>query len=931
MGQGASGTGNGTFGAAAAMAGVNGGRGIVTGDFDGDGILDLAVAENGASVVSVLIGGGTNGKADGSFVSKVSYAVGTAPVGLTTGHFNSDGVLDLAVAESGSSSVGVLLGNVRSELLGDGTFDPVVHYTTIAGPQAVVVSDFDGDGYADLGVACNGGSLGLTVLRGNAGAGGYGNGTFKAKVDIKSTFDAVDLAVCDINRDGVPDLVSVSASGFVQLAVGDGDGTFTPGGTTAVGTTPAAITTGDFDEDGRADLAVANTGTNNVSILLQGCTAIGSQSVVVTSPNGGETWEPTRPATLTWTTGSGVIAVDLEVSRDNGRSWKPIATNLPSRNSFAWRVPFPGSDSALVRVTNSLLQNSTDKSNSRFTICSTMTYVGAITTAAGGPKDLAVADFDGDGILDVAMTVTGGVSLKRGQGVAGVGDGTFAADEPYPLGADGIHLVTGDFNGDGLPDLAATRTGGISVLLRNAAPTPGNLFLAPVLFPLVSPPNGIATGDFDEDGITDLLVGATTVDSFYVLRGDGASHVGNGAFTLSARHGAGDVPTSIVVRDLNNDGVLDVAFGSNSAALPGVTVCLGLASGGIGTGQFGAAVRYPTSAAVVDVEGGDFDEDGDADLAVLTTANLSTLVGTGTGAFGAEQVVIPVGGGARVHVADANRDGRADLFVTAGTSVGVVALLPGNGTGAVGNGTFGPFFQGLILIKGGVMASADFDEDGVPDLLVALPAANQMLMLGNGCPGPAGNYSLTSPNGGEAWTNASVQSVQWTPPSASIATNVELSRDGGLTWERLASGLTGSSYQWNVVGPFTPHARVRVVDAQLQNRLAASAADFTIQATTGVDERLPQVAALTVAGPTPTRGAVRLVLSLPAPVTARIEVLDVTGRRVRTLAGGAFAAGRHGLDWDGRSDGGDPSGPGVYFVHARAGAFERTLRIVRIQ
>ena len=930
IGQGASGTGNGTFGAAAALAGVSSGRGIVSGDFDGDGILDIAVAENGANVVSVLIGGGVNGGGNGSFVSKVSYAVGTAPVGLAAGHFNGDGVLDLAVAESGSSSVGVLLGITRSEQLGDGTFAPVVHYATIAGPQAVVVSDFNGDGPADLAVACNGGSLGLTCLVGNTGTGGFGNGTFKAKVDVKSTFDAVALAVVDIDRDGLPDLVSVSASGFVQFVVSDGNGAFTPGGTTSVGTTPAAITVGDFDEDSRADLAVANTGTNNVSILLQGCAAIGAQTVTLTSPNGGNIWEPSRPVTLSWTSGADVIAVDLEVSRDNGRNWQPIATNLPSKSSFTWRVPFPGSDSAFVRVTNSLVQGDNDRSNSRFTICPTLTYVSGIVTAAGGPKDLAVVDFDGDGILDAAMTVTGGVSLERGQGTGGVGDGTFAAAEPYPIAADGVRLVTADFNGDGLPDLAATRAGGVSILLRNPSPTPGNLFLAPVLIALGAAPNGIAAGDFDEDGITDLVVGATTTDQFFILRGDGVGHVGNGAFIVGTGHAAGDAPTAIVVGDFNGDGVRDLAFGGNSAALPGVTVCLGLATSGIGNGTFGSAVRYPTAAAVVDVASGDFDEDGITDLATLSTASLGTLAGTGTGAFGPEIVVSAASSGVGVHVGDANRDGRADLFMTSGTSVGFVTLFPGNGTGGTGNGTFGPPFAGLILIKGGAMASGDFDEDGIPEVLVALPAANQMLLVGSGCPGPAGAYALATPNGGEAWTNQSVQSVVWTPPTASIATNVELSRDGGLTWQRLASGLTGNSYAWNVVGPFTTHARVRVVDAQLQNRLDASNADFTIQATTGVDDVLPQVAALTVAGPMPARGIVRLVLSLPAPAAAQVEILDVTGRRQRVLAGGAFAAGRHGLDWDGRGDSGEASRPGVYFVHVRAGNFERTVRIVRL-
>jgi hypothetical protein len=734
-----------------------------------------------------------------------------------------------------------------------------------------------------------------------------------------------------VNRDGIADLVSVSASGFVQLATGHGDMTFDLGGSVSTGTTPAALVTGDFDEDGLTDLAVANTGTNNVSVLLEGCTNTGSQTVVVTSPNGGETWQPTHLQTITWTQGSGVLSVDLELSRDNGRNWQPIATNVLATGSYTWRVPFPASDSAFVRATNHLLQNNTDRSNARFTICEPSDPVSTIATAAGGPKDLAVADFDGDGILDVALAVSGGVALKRGQGSGGVGNGTFAADESYPIGADAIRLVTADFNGDGLPDLAVTRTGGVSILLRNPSPTPGNLFLAPTLVPLAQPPLGIVAADFDQDGIVDLAVTVPAADSFIVLRGAGSGGVGNGTFAVQPGHPAGDAPTGIACADFNADGILDLAIGNDSAALPGVTIALGQGSGGVGTGDFGAATRYPTSAAVIDLATGDFDEDGHPDLAVVTSANLSRLAGTGTGAFGAESVVSGVGGGARLLVADGTRDGRADLYVSAGTSLGVLGLFPGNGTGAVGNGTFGPLEQVLTGAHVGAMAMADFIEDGIPDLLVAAPSSNEMFLLSSSCPAPAGAYALSAPNGGEAWTFHVAQNVLWTKPANAVATNVELSRDGGATWERLASGLTGSSYRWQVVGPASTSARMRVVDEQLQNRLAMSAANFTIQATTGVVDFPPAATALTLASPNPSRGAVRFVVSMPLGAPLQLEILDVAGRCVRSLASGRFAAGRHGLEWDGRGDDGAAAGPGVYFARLRAAGVERVRRVVRIE
>jgi hypothetical protein len=126
---------------------------IVTGDFNGDGNLDLAVT-NGDCVptkysgldcsvktVSILLGNG-----DGTFGPHIDYATGTQPSSLATGDFNGDGKLDLAIANTQDNTVSVLLGN------GDGTFQNQVVYLTVSGPQSVIVADFNGDHRLDLAV-----------------------------------------------------------------------------------------------------------------------------------------------------------------------------------------------------------------------------------------------------------------------------------------------------------------------------------------------------------------------------------------------------------------------------------------------------------------------------------------------------------------------------------------------------------------------------------------------------------------------------------------------------------------------------------------------------------------------------------------------------------------------------------------------------------
>src|SRR5712691_2768237 len=115
---------------------------VAVGDFNGDRVQDLAVANSGSNTVSVLLGNG-----DGTFRAAPTVAVGTDPEFVAVADFNGDGVPDLVVANRGSATVSVLLGN------GDGTFRAALTYGVGAGPASVAVGDFNGDGKLDLAVA----------------------------------------------------------------------------------------------------------------------------------------------------------------------------------------------------------------------------------------------------------------------------------------------------------------------------------------------------------------------------------------------------------------------------------------------------------------------------------------------------------------------------------------------------------------------------------------------------------------------------------------------------------------------------------------------------------------------------------------------------------------------------------------------------------
>ena len=223
---------------------------VVAGDFNGDGILDLVVA-NGTDPgsLTVLLGNG-----DGTFTLKSSPSVGDNPVSIAMGDFNGDGILDLAVVNSSDNMVTVLLGN------GDGTFIPKSSPAVGNGPDSVVVGDFNGDGIPDLAVA-NFSDNTMTVLLGN------GDGTFTTKSTPAVGTGPTGIAVADFNGDGKLDLAVANCagscegnggntSGAVSVLLGNGNGTFTFKSSPSASYYHLAIVVSDFDQDGNPDLAV---------------------------------------------------------------------------------------------------------------------------------------------------------------------------------------------------------------------------------------------------------------------------------------------------------------------------------------------------------------------------------------------------------------------------------------------------------------------------------------------------------------------------------------------------------------------------------------------------------------------------------------------------------------------------------------------------
>jgi Bacterial Ig-like domain (group 3)/FG-GAP-like repeat len=464
------GNGDGTFQTVVTYAsGGSNAYSVAVADVNGDGKPDVLVANEGDTSVGVLLGNG-----DGTFRTAVNYASGGRAYSVAVTDVNGDGKPDLLVANqcascSSSGLISVLLGN------GDGTFQAAPMYPSSFSPHAVAVGDVNGDGKPDLVVSSrcadlkcdNGGSV--SVLLGN------GDGTFLAKATYGSNgLNASSVALGDVNGDGKLDVVVANycvdvncAFGSVGVLLGNGDGTFQAPVTYASGGFgPGSVALADVNRDGKLDAVVANYCTDS------NCRTNGVVSVLLGNGDG------TFKSPVTYGSG-GPLAVSLALADVNGDGKTDVVvTNLCAS---------VGSCGGIANGTVSVLLGNGDG-----TFETVVSY-----GIAGYPYSEAVGDVNGDGKPDlVVMNEAGSVDVLLGNG-----NGTFqtALITPTPnANLEAQSLALADFNGDGELDVASG--GGNFFLLGNGDGT----FQTPITLGASGP--GVAVGDFSHDGRPDLAV-----------------------------------------------------------------------------------------------------------------------------------------------------------------------------------------------------------------------------------------------------------------------------------------------------------------------------------------------------------------------------------------------------------------------------------------
>jgi hypothetical protein len=340
----------------------------------------------------------------------------------------------------------------------------------------------------------------------------------------------------------------------------------------------------------------------------------------------------------------------------------------------------------------------------------------------GAPQTVATADFNRDGIIDVAVPI-------RAMGITsvmlGTGGGTLSNIESSGT-ATPIGAAIGDLNRDGRTDIAITDadTNQVAVFIGDADGTvtelsqPADAGQAPA---------GIAIGDFNGDGILDLAV---TNASYNGITGQSVSIVlgnGDGTYGSPIAYSVGTNPVAVVTTDVNGDGKLDLIVSNHDSN--SVTTLLGNGDGTFRNPTTTATAPSPVSIVLADLNG-----DGKLDLVTANASgSVSVSLGTGTGAFGTSTDYICGNGPSAVAIGDVNLDGVLDVVVT-NHDDDQVAVLLGNGDGT---------FQPPTVFAAGAgpngLALADVNQDGRVDVIVSDDRSNSLAVLINATGAPAAN------------------------------------------------------------------------------------------------------------------------------------------------------------------------------------------------
>ncbi|CAF3577317.1 unnamed protein product [Rotaria sp. Silwood1] len=601
---------------------------IIVADFNYDNRLDIAVTLLGNDEVVIFYEHG-----NGSFQLARTYYTGYAsrPVDLAAGDMNNDTKLEIVVSLWGTGYVAILTEYFAAK------FANQTIYSTGSTPQpySLAIGDLNNDNRSDIVVA-NSGTDDLAIFF------GLGNGTFRSRILYSTGIDSHPrfTMIGDLNKDNHPDIITINSKhDSISVIMGYGNGTFAPQLNYSTGNSsrPSAVVIGDFNNDNRSDLLVTNVDTGDIGVFIQYDYRLFERQSVYGIV---DTLEPYAVVTSDFNNDTYLdIAVGF-FQRGN------VGILLGHGNgSFDTMITYPQWNRSLLCALAVDDVNSDGRLDIAIADCGTNnviilhghgngSFVTSMSISTGNgsqPYTIAIADFNKDGHLDIAVANPGTNNVGI---LLGYGNESFAPIVTYSTG----YLST----------LVTSRSdrlsyGAITITAVNSG----------------SQPYAAAVDDFNNDGLADVVVANFGTNEIGILFG-----IGDGNFHDMIRYptGVGSTPCFVAVSDFNNDNHSDIVVANCEA--DNLIIFLGFGNGTFATGETyltGDRSR-PYSVAIADL-----DNDNIMDIVVANsgTNDILLLYGYGNGTFGKKESY-PLGYDylpSSVAITDLNQDGWRDIVI----------------------------------------------------------------------------------------------------------------------------------------------------------------------------------------------------------------------------------------------------------------------------
>ena len=797
---------------------------IVVGDLDGDGKLDLAVSNNSASTISIFRNTSTSGSiTTSSFAAKVDFSVGSNPRGIALNDIDGDGKLDIAVANKTGNTVSVLYNTSTSGSITSGSFAAQITFSS-SSPNEIVFSDLDGDGKAEMLVA-NGASNITSVYLNTASRGSITSSSFATAATYTTGSFAEGAATGDIDGDGKQDMVIVNSSsntvslfrntstlgslGFaakvdfttgttpssVKLGDIDGDnkvdliipnnssstisvfrntatsGTISSGSLAAkvdfsVGSYPALVSVGDIDGDGRMDMVSPNNGSATVSVIKYNGTAsittqpqsanmcIGGASsfTVVGAGSGTLTYQWYKNGSSISGATSATFSISSCVIGDTGSYYVQVRDSLlctassnavtlsnfclVTINSF---TPTSAAVGASVVITGI---------NFSATAANNTVYFGGVkaTVTAASTTSLTVTVPVGASYAPITVYVNNLMDQSARPfnvifaGGAGISSSTYQAKVDFSSGTSPYYTMLADIDGDGKLDMIAANQSSSTISLYRNTSTSGSVtstsFGTKVDFTTGSNPRNIAIGDLDGDGKLDIAVTNVSSSSISVFRNTSTSgSITTGSLAAKVDFTVGTTPVGIAFGDLDGDGKLDIATGNVSTS--NISVLYNTSSSGsITTSSFASHVTFATGSSPYCISIADLDGDGKAEIAsanygantISVLLNTTTRGNISTSSFAAGVAYTAGSNPSGITTGDIDGDGKQDIIVSNVGASSVSLLRNTSTTGSLGFATKVDFTVGSSPYY---VSVGDLDGDNKIDIVSPNYGSSTVSLLRN--------------------------------------------------------------------------------------------------------------------------------------------------------------------------------------------------------